>query len=439
MKLNVKNAVFVSMAMIIWGIYLQLIDTTIQIVIVNNLGQTEEVKGIIIGIVNFMPLLLFPLFAKLSDNTTTKIGRRAPFIIIGTLMTIVLIISAALFAEQGSVLGYAIFFTLSYIGISIYRPAATAILPDIIPKPLRSKANAIKGIINAFGGLIVLALVAIFGDANMLATYIISAVFMAIILILYMLNINEPKLVKEAEIAMAEYLASCDDETKKKGESESFNDKGPRGYKYVLAMPKQERKSLIFILLSVFMVTYGYGAMIATYQNYAFEVWDMTHSAATIFIVLIGVGGLASTPIISMLSDKKGRKNTMLIGYAVFIVGVSSIILFESVVAMRFIGFVLLGSGWAFVTIISYPMVLELSDTYNNGAFTSYFTLACTIPKAMTAYTSGVMLTRIGYQILYPYTLFFIVLGMIAMFFVKHGDVIGSNKKMEEIKWRFFT
>ncbi len=43
MKLNIKNTIFISVAMVIWGIYLQLIDTTVQIVVVKNLGQTEEV------------------------------------------------------------------------------------------------------------------------------------------------------------------------------------------------------------------------------------------------------------------------------------------------------------------------------------------------------------------------------------------------------------
>lgn len=427
MKLNVKNTIFISLAMIIWGIYLQLIDTTVQIVIVGNLGQTEEVKGFIIGLINILPIFLFPIFAWLSDNTKTRIGRRAPYIIVGTILTMVLIVASGIAASRGSFMGYAVFFILSYLGVSIYRPAATAILPDITPKPLRSKANAIKGIINAFGGLLVLGLVAIFGDENMLATYIISAACMGIILILYMININEPNLVKEAEIAMAIYLGKEGIELN--SDDKIYEDNSPKGIKYVMAMPKKERRSLILILLSVFLVTFGYGAMIATYQNYAFEVWGMTHNAATVFIVLIGVGGLLSTPIISKLSDTKGRKTAYIIGMVVFIIGAGLIVLLKSVVAMRFAGFVLIGSGWAFMTILSFPMVLELSNTHNNGAFTSYFTLACTIPKGLTAYVSGIMLTRIGYQILYPYMLVFLILGTITILFAKHGNVITTIKE----------
>lgn len=433
MKLNIKNTIFISVAMVIWGIYLQLIDTTVQIVVVKNLGQTEEVKGIILGIIGFLPIVLFPLFAKLSDNTKTKIGRRAPFIFAGTVIAVIMIILAGVFADRGSVLGYAVFFMLSYLGISIYRPAATAILPDITPKPLRSKANAIKGIINASGGLIVLGLVAVLGDKKTLLIYIISAVFMAVILVLYMTNINEPKLVREAELAMAEYEGAMKDGQTLSDDEKPFDENGPKGYKYVLAMPKAERKSLFLILSSMVFITFGYGAMIATYQNYAHEVWGMTNSAATVFMLLIGAGGLVSTPVIAKLSDTKGRKYTIVLGMIIFMAGAAAIIFFENIAAMRYIGFTVMGSGYAFVTIISFPMVLELSNTQNNGAFTSYYTLAFTIPKALTAYTSGVLLTRIGYSILFPYTLFFIILGLVLMVFVRHGNVVEIKRKQSEV------
>lgn len=427
MKLNIKNTIFISLATVIWAIYLQLIDTTVQIVVVKNLGQTEEVKGIILGIISIMPVLLFPLFAKLSDNCRTKIGRRAPFIIVGTLSTVLLVITAGVFADRDSVVGYAVFFTLSYIGMGIYRPAATAILPDITPKPLRSRANAIKGIVNAFGGLVVLILVAVFGDARMLEVYTISAIVMVGILISYILNINEPKLVEKAEEDMARYMGICR-EPASNGSNGVFSFDGPKGLAYIKAMHKQERRSLFLLLAGTFLVAYGYGAMISTYQNYAYEVWDMPHSRATVFILLLGLGGLVSTPLSAKLSDKFGRKNTVVVGLGVFMLGATLIILLEELFEpIRFIGFVLMGAGGALFNIIVFPMILELSNTQNNGVFTGYFTLATTIPKALTAYTSGVLLTRIGYHVLFPYTLVFISLAFLVMVFVRHGDVIAGK------------
>ena len=118
MKLNIKNTIFVSLALVIWSIYIQMIDTTVQIVIVKNLGRTEEVKGIVLGIIGFLPLILFPIFAKLSDGNKNKRGRRAPFILIGTIITVILIVTAGVFADRGSFMGYAVFFTLSYVGRS---------------------------------------------------------------------------------------------------------------------------------------------------------------------------------------------------------------------------------------------------------------------------------------------------------------------------------
>jgi len=427
MKLNIKNTIFASLALIIGSIYLQLIDTTVQIVIVKNLGRTEEVKGIVLGIIGFLPLILFPIFAKLSDSTKSKRGRRTPFIFIGTVITAALIISAGVSAFLGSFLGYAVFFTLSYVGISIYRPAATAVLPDIIPKPLRSKANAIQGIVTAFGSLLVIALVAVFGDKKMLYTYIISGAVMLLVLIIYLFKINEPKLVREAEAAMARYTGVSNEAAEK--EEKSFADSGPKGIKFIKTMPKAERKSLILLLLSLAMCSFGFGAMISTYQNYAHQVWGMTNNAATVFMFLFGLGGLAATPVVIRLSDKIGRKNTMIAGMSIFIAGIAMIIFLQNVEAMRYIGFAVMGLGWTSVIIIDFPMVLEFSDTLNNGVFASYYTLAYNIPKALTAYISGVLLTKIGYQILYPYTMFFASLGLILIIFVKHGNVVEIKKR----------
>ncbi|MEI6580523.1 MAG: MFS transporter, partial [Eubacteriales bacterium] len=316
---------------------------------------------------------------------------------------------------------YAVFFTLSYVGISIYRPAATAILPDIIPKPLRSKANAIQGIVTSFGSLLVIGLVAVFGDKNILATYIFSGAFMLLVMLLYLFNINEPKLVREAEAIMARYTGLSDETAEQAGEGIVRD--GPKGKHYIAEMPKVERKSLILLILSIAMCAFGFGAMISTYQNYAHEVWGMTHNAATVFMLLFGLGGLVGTPLVIRLSDRKGRKNTMVAGMIFFIAGTAMIIFLQDIVAMRFIGFIVMGLGWTFIIIMAFPMVLEFSNTLNNGIFASIFTLAFNIPKALTSYVSGVMLTRIGYQILFPYTMFFVSIGFILILFVKHGNV----------------
>jgi len=426
MKLNIKNTIFVSLALVIWSIYVQMIDTTVQIVIVKNLGRTEEVKGIVLGIIGFLPLILFPIFAKLSDGTKHKRGRRAPFILIGTVITVILIITAGVFANMGSFMGYAVFFTLSYVGISIYRPAATAILPDIIPKPLRSKANAIQGIVTSFGSLLVIGLVAVFGDKNILATYVISGAFMLLVMTLYLININEPRLVREAEAEMARYTGSTVENAEQEG-GEIVRD-GPKGKNFLKAMHKYERKSLVLLLLSIAMCSFGFGAMISTYQNYAHEVWGMSHNAATVFMLLFGLGGLVATPLVVRLSDRRGRKNTMITGMIIYIAGIAMIIFFERIAAMRFIGFTVMGLGWTFIIIMAFPMVLEFSNTLNNGTFASFFTLAFNIPKALTSYISGVMLTRIGYQILFPYSLFFLTLGLVLILFVKHGNVVEIRK-----------
>ncbi len=420
-KLNVKMTIFMSLAMVIWGVYLQLMDSTVQIVIVQNLGKSEEIKGIVLLIANlFIPVIFLNIFAKMSDNSKSKMGRRAPFIIIGTIIAAVLVVGAGIFAEYNSFWGYTIFFILAYLGICVYRPAAMAILPDVTPKPVRSQANAIKGIVNGLGGLSVVILIAIFGS-NILPIYVFGAIFMIVILILYIKTIDEPKLVAEADRIMAEYDGIiCDEENKNELD-------GPIGLKYIKQMPKGEKNSLMIIIGALMLAYFGYGAIIATQMNHAVNYWGMTNKSASVFMILFGAGGIVATPIIAYLSVKRSRKFAMVLGSICLVTSsIIAIVLGSNMPIFRYVTYFFLGAGWGFISIISLPMILELSDKKNNAFFTGFYMYACTIAKAFTSYLSGWFISRSGvddYSVLFPYSIAFFVFGGILICFAKHGNV----------------
>lgn len=92
MKLNYKNTIKVGFAfaiiMLFWAAY----DFVIPLLLDNIYGLPDDIRGIVMGLDNLLSLFLLPLFGKISDNTNTKYGKRTPFIIVGTILSVILMI-----------------------------------------------------------------------------------------------------------------------------------------------------------------------------------------------------------------------------------------------------------------------------------------------------------------------------------------------------------
>lgn len=81
-----------AIVMIFWTAY----DYVVPLLLENTYGLSNSMRGLIMGLDNLLSLFLLPLFGKLSDKAdnkfTRKYGRRTPFILIGTLIAVVLMI-----------------------------------------------------------------------------------------------------------------------------------------------------------------------------------------------------------------------------------------------------------------------------------------------------------------------------------------------------------
>ncbi len=431
MKFSMKNAIFISLSLVTWGFYLQILDTTVQTVIVDMLGQKETVKGVILALANAVPLLFFPYVAKKSDRCVSRYGKRTPFIFVGTVITVFGVIAAIVCAyalngksenNLSAVITYGLFMVISSVGIGIYRPAAVAVLPDLTPKNLRAEYTAVKNIFGSVGGFIIVAIALFLKDYySQLWLYIISAVLMSASFIAYRVAIDENKMAAEVASSFA------DDEEEKLAETLGENED------YLKKMPSDKKRSLAFLLSCTFFVGFGYFAITATYINYAETMWGWARNLSNILIVLIGVGGAICTPVAAVVQKKIGRKKTLLLGIGFMLVGyiVCSLMLIEEVFAscgwLIYVMFAFIGIGWGTQNVIVYPMVMQLSDSRNNGRFSSLFTIYYTLPKVFTVLVSAVMFDALGYEVLFPYSLVSCLVAFICVFFVKHGEETPSS------------
>ncbi len=81
-----------AIIMLFWTAY----DFVVPLLLEHAYGLPNALRGLIMGLDNLLSLFMLPLFGKLSDNAhgklAKKFGRRTPFIVLGTLASVILMV-----------------------------------------------------------------------------------------------------------------------------------------------------------------------------------------------------------------------------------------------------------------------------------------------------------------------------------------------------------
>ena len=89
MKLNYKRTILVGFAFFLICAFWQAYDNTIPLILTNKFGLSQTASGVIMALDNILALFMLPLFGAISDRHKGKMGRRTPFILIGTILAAV--------------------------------------------------------------------------------------------------------------------------------------------------------------------------------------------------------------------------------------------------------------------------------------------------------------------------------------------------------------
>ncbi len=307
------------------------------------------------------------------------------------------------------------------IAMATFRSPAVALMPDVTPKPLRSKANAVINLMGTFGGIIVLVLGMVFGTGkpvnalmNYMPFFALVGGIMLVALVIFLIKVNEPKLVREMEETSEKYGIVDVEENEKKSTGGKLS--------------KPQLRSLFFILASVILWYMGYNAVTSKYSVYAGNVLQLDYNMTLIIAQAAAVCAYVPAGIVA---SKIGRRKTILAGIvflAVAFFGASFMAAPCNVWVVN-IFFILAGIGWATINVNSYPMVVELSSSGDVGKYTGFYYTASMAAQTVTPMLSGLLLDYVGMRTLFPYATVFVVLAFFTMFCVRHGDAKPMPKK----------
>ncbi len=433
MKLNNKRTVLVGLAFLSICAFWQMYDNVVPLILTKTFHLNETFSGAIMAADNILALFLLPFFGTLSDRTDTKLGKRTPYILGGTLAAVILLNVLPLLdnsyyaaASAGKMVAFIVVLGLLLISMGTYRSPAVALMPDVTPKPLRSRANAIINLMGAVGGIIYLAIAAVMypnskvlglDHVNYQPLFIVVALIMAVSIIVMKLTINEPKLVAENRALEAEHP-----------EWNPAEDDGSGNE----VLPANVKRSLGFLLASIALWFIGYNGITTWFTTYVDKVMGQGLGGASTCLLIATGGAIISYIPIGSLAHRIGRKRTIMIGIVLlascFAAGYFLTTAFSSINAIMFVVFALVGFAWAAINVNSLPMVVEMCKGSDIGKFTGYYYTASMAAQVVTPILAGFLMRNISYKVLFPYAALFVICSFVTMTQVKHGDAAPEVK-----------
>lgn len=412
MKLNYKRTVLIGLSFMAILAFWQFYDQVVPYLLENVFGLKTFAANAIMSIDNVLAIFMLPLFGAISDRTSTRLGKRTPYILFGTIASVILLVTLGIFNEQRSFWGFMFTLMAVLVVMAVYRTPAVAYMPDVTPKPLRSKANAIINLVGYIGGIFATVVMMFMlkskktadgslvyrEDQSFLPVFLVIAGFMLVAVLVQTLTLRENKLPHVED------------------DPEQVTAGGK--------MPKDVKVSLVLILLSVFLWFMAYNAVTTAFSRYCVEIWGADLGTSSSYLLVATVAAIAAFVPLGFLSSKIGRKKAVLLGITLMTACYLIAIFIKQQTPLMYAIFGLVGVGWASINVNSFPMVVEMSSGSDVGKYTGFYYTFSMAAQITTPLLSGFLIDNLGwgYSVLFPYAVLFSALSFVTMLFVRHGD-----------------
>lgn len=357
----------------------------------NDYLTSTALIGFLMTIDNYFALFLQPYIGNRSDRTSTRFGRRMPYLIIG-------IPCAALFYAlipfHTSLLTLVIFMVGMNISMAIFRSPTIALMPDITPKIKHTKANGVINFMGGLGGILAFSVGSIlFGVEESLPFLAVSAIFLVALLVVFK-SINENRDTIPYTISMKTKI----------------------NYKAELNRPT------IFLLAAIFFWFVAFQGMEALFTLYGVNELGLSKSASAFSLAFFSLSFVLAAIPSGVLGAKFGKKKVIVIG----VIGLFFVFFLlnwvESLFALRTL-LLIGGAFWACININSYPYIVALGSEQSFGTRTGLYYLISSLAAISSPPLLGLLIDLFGYGILFNATAVSMLFALACMIKVKNPTV----------------
>lgn len=338
-----------------YGVTGPLLSTFVPILVRNALGDHRTLIGMVMAIDNVLLLLLVPWAGVISDRATSRGGSRLPLVLLGFGLA-----SAGMalfpFSVRLGIAGVIAAIVVLYSGINAVRSPFQALVADLVPSRYRSLATGSVTFQMCVGAIVFLMLGRMLG---MQTAFFIAAGTVLAIALAFVSGVHErPRAVSGAEATFRSLIDAVSSIA--------------RG-----AIPGLRSMFIATLLLQ--MVFQSFSTWFALHGTERFRVGP---EDVTIGFIAWAIGGVVGSLPAGFIGVRIGRRNAILLGFAVM--GVCLIAL-DRVSGARALTLLiaLTAAAWTLPSVNAYPLFIEQIPRERRGVLAAMYLLSMALGGAI--------------------------------------------------------
>ncbi len=407
-----------------------LLAIVIPSMVVKFLGDANKDINLAIVVIwgTLVAFAVNPLVGAISDYATFRMGRRRPFMIIGTIFNVIALLlfafSPGWFSSTELLIAFAVIFLLLQFTNNIANSPWSAIIADQVPQNQRGMTAGFNGLFTLLGtifGSVIAGIIVNKNDAlplyknEIVEIFLIIAAVQVVFVVYTIFAVKETPLSEHAKFELAPILRK-------------FFFK-PSTY-----------PDLSWVLLARFLVMMGIWGVFYFLQYYFDDVlggpgvktiifgsnFSGEGFSGTLFLPVLLIFALPTSLIAGWLSDRHGRKIMVYVSGAVMTVVCVLFILFQSQYG-SLIAAIFFGIGYGAYTSVDWALTADaLPPTDEAGKFLGIWSAMGILPQVVGISIGAVILqvlrglpNHFGYTTLFLVTIVYFGLGTLVIRQVK--------------------
>ncbi len=319
-------------------------------------------------------ILVQPTVGAISDYTTSRWGRRKPYILIGSLLDVVFLVGIAL---SNDLVAIAAFVTLLQFSSNFAQGPFQGYVPDLVPAPQVGLASALVGLFQILGnvGGVAIGAIAISTGQYELGLITLGVVEVATMLAVFF-GVREGRTPKER--GGRSWLSIA-------GEAWGTDILRERSFLWLVA----SRLAIlmaggVLINLAAFYLARSHGL-----------AEDQTGGAYLVMTALVAIGTVVSVVPSARISDRVGRKKVIYASCVIAAAGLS-IVAWAPTITAAYLGVALYGVSAGIFLAVDWALMTDIIPKASSGRYMGMSNVATASAGVLAVATGGTLMDLVG-------------------------------------------
>jgi MFS family permease len=358
----------------------------------------EVALAVVLGIGVIGSVIGNPLAGALSDRTTSRFGRRRPWMLGGALLGMVALF---ILPSMNTIIGLTILWLFIQFSVNASYAALTATIPDQVPVEQRGVASGWVGLAQTLGIVLGVALVSFVVLGLTSGTYLIAILFFLLV-IPFMFILKDPKLdpADRPPFHLGTFV---------KGFWIS-----PKQYPdFAWAWLARFLVALAISMSTLYLLFY--------LQDHLGFSSEEAGQKQTILIALYAFGTMLTAVVGGAISDRSGKRKKFVVTSTIIVAFAALLLAFTKEFNVAVIAAVILGLGYGWYLAVDQALITQvLPAAVDRARDLGVINIANSLPQVLAPVIAAPIVTTLGgYPVLYVVTAIVGLAGAVAVLPIK--------------------